>query len=208
MKTCSDATFRCRALWQSNKFKANWVIRHISIAIHVFVLFYLAPFVPAPSRLLCIPAQPKESEIWSAPCSDAAIQPRAHTHQPSTGSGALSFLLSLRFPPAFESGATHTSSPRTRTPEFIYFISAAGAAAAPTATGVQRWKRNCCNSTMGTIWMQRAAGYRKWRFVAIYIRVLLWGTFSNAVFLSGNELISIFGMLWNLWGIYSRVVKY
>lgn len=46
--------------WKSNKFKANSsVIRHISIAIHVFVPFYLALFVRAPSRLLCIP----ESEI-------------------------------------------------------------------------------------------------------------------------------------------------
>lgn len=89
--------------WKSNKFKANSVIRHISIAIHVFVPFYLALFVRAPSRLLCIPERAKFDPSRHAPCSDA--QP--FNPKPSTGSGALSFLLSLRLPPAFERAATH-----------------------------------------------------------------------------------------------------
>jgi hypothetical protein len=101
-----------------------------------------------------------------APCSDAAIQP--HTHTPAINRVWCSVIFIIITIPGLRlRAAQHTSSPRTRTPEFIYFISA-GAAAPPTATGVQNGKRNGSSSTMGTIWMQRAAGYRKWRFVAIY----------------------------------------
>jgi len=110
----------------------------------VFVLLYFAPFVRAPSRLLCIPAQPRERAKFDprlhAPCSDAAIQPRTHTHSHQQGLVLCHFYYHYDSRPAFESAVQHTSSPRTRTPEFIYFISA-GAVRLQLActTG----KRNC-----------------------------------------------------------------
>lgn len=44
------------------------------------------------------------------------------------------------------SALQHTSSPRTRTPEFIYFISGGGCCTAATATGVQRAARKIAAS--------------------------------------------------------------
>jgi hypothetical protein len=87
-------------------------------------------------------AAERERNLIRASMHHAATQPfnPAHTHSHQQGLVLCHFYYHYDSRPAFESAAQHTSSPRTRTPEFIYFISA-GAVRLQLActTG----KRNC-----------------------------------------------------------------